>query len=267
MIRKVLRLLRALIPVSGLLAPSAVHADLGAVLACMQASVPERLRIQQVELTVTDHQGSQRVLRGRLYAQRDGVEEGYPLVRATLRIDAPDYLVGAAYLVREAEEGRDGMWVYLPSVQRVRRLGGELADGALLDTHFSYYEFKQMQNAFSDATPRFDGETELDGKPAWRLSFTPEPGEGVRYTGVRGWVDRNTCLTLQLEFLEGERVVKRLRADPDAVTQSGGHWYVGTMTMSDLAGGGQTVLRVLDVRTGQETPARYFDPERFHLDD
>ncbi len=250
----------------GLAWPGAAQADLGAVLACMQASVPDRLRIQQIEMTATDPKGGERVLRGRLYAQREGVESGYPLVRATLLIDAPDYLDGAAYLVRQAEEEeRDGMWVYLPSVKRVRRVSGEFADGALLGTNFSYYEFKQMQNAFSDATPRFEGEAELDGEPAWLMSFAPEADAGARYTGVRGWVDRRTCLTRQLEFLEGERVVKRLRADPDAMVQSNGHWYVGSMTMTDLVDGGHTVLRVLDVRTEQETPARYFDPERFYL--
>lgn len=258
----------AVVALACVAAPTAAQADLGAVLACMQASVPDRLRIQQIEMTATDPKGGERVLRGRLYAQREGVEDGYPLVRATLRIDAPEYLDGAAYLVRQAEaEDRDGMWVYLPSVKRVRRVSGEFADGALLGTNFSYYEFKQMQNAFSDAAPRFDGEVELDGEPAWLMSFTPEPEAGARYTGVRGWVDRKTCLTLQLEFLEGERVLKRLRADPDAMVQSNGHWYVGAMTMTDLVDGGHTVLRVLDVRTGQDTPARYFDPERFHLDE
>ncbi len=99
------------------------------------------------------------------------------------------------------------------------------------------------------------------------MSFVPEANSGSRYTAVRAWVDRKTCLTRQLEFVEGKRVAKRLHADPDAMVQSNGHWYVGAMTMTDLVDGGHTVLRVLAVRTEQVTPPRYFDPERFYLGD
>jgi hypothetical protein len=258
--------IRVLAIVAGMLAPMAAQADLGSVLACMQASVPDRLRIQQIEMTAVDKQGGERVLRGRLYAQREAVDDGHPLVRATLRIDAPDYLAGAAYLVRQNEiENDEGMYVYLPSVKRVRRVSGEFADGALLGTHFSYYEFKQMQSAFSDATAAYDGEGELDGRPVWRMRFTPQAAASARYTRVDAWIDRETCLTRQLEFRERERVRKRLTTQPDAMQNSDGHWYVGAMTMTDLVDGGHTVLRVLDVRTEQATPARYFDPERFHL--
>jgi hypothetical protein len=257
---------RMLAMLAGLAAPLAAQADLGSVLACMQASVPDRLRIQQIEMTAVDRQGAERVLRGRLYAQREAVDDGLALVRATLRIDAPDYLAGAAYLVRQNEiENDEGMYVYLPSVKRVRRISGEFADGALLGTHFSYYDFKQMQSAFSDATPAYDGEGELDGQPVWRMRFTPQPSASARYTRIDAWIDRETCLTRQLEFRERERVRKRLSTQPDAMQNSDGHWYVGAMTMTDLVDGGHTVLRVLDVRTEQATPARYFDPERFHL--
>ncbi len=126
-----------------------------AVLECMRANVPTSVRVQQIELEATDRAGETRIVGGRLYARLEPQEDGGRRVRATLRVDTPDYLAGAAYLVREFEAERsDGMYVFLPSVKRVRRVSAEFADGALLGTNFSYYDFKQIQNAFGDASAK-----------------------------------------------------------------------------------------------------------------
>ncbi len=236
------------------------------VLECMRANVPQQLRIQEVELVATDKAGAVRTLRGKLYAMREAVASGQQLVRATLRIAAPDYLAGAAYLVRQSEElHRDGMYVFLPSVKRVRRVSGEFADGPLLGTNFSYYDFKQMQYAFSDATPTFEGAGELAGRPVDVLLFTPAADAGTRYSRVRSWVDRETCVPLKVEFLEGAGVRKRLSADAAALRRAGEHWYLSEVRLDDLHDQTSTVLRILGVSTGQEPPRRYFEPGSFYL--
>ncbi|MFA5938052.1 MAG: outer membrane lipoprotein-sorting protein [Sinimarinibacterium sp.] len=233
---------------------------------CMQANVPKNVRVQKVELVATDVSGAVRTLRGRVYALRETQGE-QSMVRATLRIEAPEYLAGASYLVRQAEgESADGMYVYLPSVRRVRRVSGDFADGALLGTNFSYYDFKQMQYAVSDATLAISGHEEVSGRKTTMLDYTPAANSGSKYTRVRSWVDQQTCVPLQIEFFAGEGARKRLSVpSAEALRQADGHWYASEMEMVDLIDGSKTVLRVLGLDTEKAPPARLFNPATFYL--
>ena len=166
---------RGLAPMSALalmagLAPAYAENSAEAVLACMRANVPASVQLQKLELASTNNIGDTRTLQGRLFATR---EQG--LLRAMLRLDAPRNLAGAAYLVRETEDYlRDGMFVYLPAVQRVRRVTGTFADGALMGTDFSYYDFRQLQSAFGDMQAVLEAPLEIDGRAPGRLVLVSE---------------------------------------------------------------------------------------------
>ena len=91
------------------------------VLDCMRSNVPSSLRVQDIELSNTDRSGDERSLKGRLFAVRETDASGASRIRAMLRVNAPDNLAGSAFLVRESATADPGMFVYLPSVRRVRR--------------------------------------------------------------------------------------------------------------------------------------------------
>jgi len=245
-------------------APAAESAE--AMLECMRANVPTSVRVQQIELEATDRAGAARIVGGRLYARLEPQDDGGRRVRATLRVDSPDYLAGAAYLVREFEAQRsDGMYVFLPSVKRVRRVSAEFADGALLGTNFSYYDFKQIQNAFGDASATLLAPDQLQGRAVEVVEFTPSSASASSYSRVRAMVDQKTCVPLQIDFIEGEKVHKRWSVEPSALRQDGAYWYAAVSLMRDLQDGTQTLLRVLNVKSDTQVPARYFEPATFYL--
>ncbi len=160
------------------------------------------------------------------------------------------------------------MYVYLPSVGRVRRVSGSFADGALLGTNFSYNDFRQLENAFVGSTARLEGSDRIEGRPVNVLRFQPAPNPQAppsRYSVVRAWVDQQSCLPLKADFYEGTTVRKQLRASVAALRQSGDYWYVTELQMRDLLEGSQTVLRVMGVTAGHELPGSYFSPQLFYL--
>ncbi len=239
--------------------------DADGVLACMRANLPQSVRIQTIELEAVDRTGSARVLRGRLYARRDLDDAAAGRVRAMLRIDAPDYLAGAAYLVRELEaDQQDGMYVYLPSVRRVRRVSGDFADGALLGTDFSYYDFKQIQSVFGETEVAYVSTAEHAGRSTYVLEFRRSADARSPYSLIRSQIDQQTCVPLQTEFYEGETVRKRFSASVEALQQAGGHWYLTESRMDDLKERTHTLLRILDVRADEPVPGRYFNPNLFY---
>lgn len=232
------------------------------VMECMRANVPAQLGIGMLELTLYDRVGGSRQLVGRMYTRK----EAGGLMTASLRIDGPKEFKGAAYLVRETDDYlRDGMFIYLPAVKRVRRVTGTFADASLMGTNFSYFDFKQLQNAFGDLSPVLEPAEPVHGRPAHVLSFKALPGAETRYTAVKAWIDQQACVAVRAEFYEGKRLVKELSSLAGSLKQAGPTWYVSEIEMRDPAAGTRTVLRIGKLDSQQALPSRYFEPTAFFM--
>lgn len=251
-----------------LLAAQPVLADEAAqrVLSCMRDTLPTAVRIQDFELHVTDPKGEVTQLSGKLYAQRETRGQQPSFTHAMMRVSQPEHLKGAAYLVRQTDDYlRDGMYVYLPSVKRVRRVTGTFADGALLGTTFSYYDFKQLANAFGDLDAKAEPAETIAQRPVHVLAFKAMPGAETQYSGARAWIDQATCLPLKVEFLEKDKPRKRLTADPAALRPYGKSWYLSESQIVDLKDNSRTVLRVVKISSSEQLPNRYFNPNTFYI--
>ena len=102
--------------------------DAQKVLECMRGNVPSSLRVQDIELTSTDRSEGSRSLRGKLFAVRE-TQKDLSHVRVMLQVNAPENLAGSAFLLREATKvSEQGMYLYLPSVRRVRRRSHDTRD-------------------------------------------------------------------------------------------------------------------------------------------
>ena len=244
--------------------PALADEALQKVVDCMRANLPPSLRVQRIELENTDRNGSARTLQGRLYAMREGGAGG-PF-RVMLHVDAPDYLAGASYLVRAAAPGgEDQMYVYLPSVNRVRRVVGDAGYDSLLGTNFSYVDFKQLEDAFGDAAAVLEPAQQIGQRPVQVLAMKARPGAAGGYSGIRAWVDRATCVALKADFYEGNTVRKEFSGPAAALRQTGLYWYLSQGQMLDLRDGTTTQLRILDVSSSAELPTRLFDARLFYL--
>lgn len=250
------------------LAVSPVQAEdtADSVLACMRANMPDALRLQALEFETKDKSGVvvQRI-RGRLYAMREPGPDNTKLVRAMLRVDEPQGFAGAAYLVRQSDDYlRDGMYVYLPSVKRVRRISGTFADGGLMGTSFTYADFRQMQNSFGGANVALEGSGELDKRDVWFLNFTPAAGEESSFGRVKVAVDQQSCVALKTDIYEGGSVRRRITVPAKALQKTDSGWITSMAQAEDLKEGTTSTMRVVKVTTGQPLPTGYFDPQAFY---
>lgn len=235
----------------------------GKVLDCMRSNVPSALRVQDIELTTSDRSGGERSLKGKLYGLREKDSAGNNRVRVMLRVNGPANLAGSAFLVREtANYAKEGMYVYLPSVRRVRRVSGELADGALLGSDFSYADFRQLQNVFDGYTASQEAPAQIEQRPVYVLSFKPEAKSG--YSRVRAWVDQKTCVPLKLEFYENQQLRKQLSAPVSGLRQANNYWYPGEVEMQDLKSGTKSLLRAVVSTSPDKLSPAYFSPSMFY---
>lgn len=267
---KVFRALALLLTLAPAALPAQAADSASSVLACMRANMPQTLRVRDFELVTTGKDGAARILRGRVFAMRERREKGEGPLRANLRVDFPENLAGASYLIRETDDYlNEGMYVYLPSVKRVRRVSGTFADGSLLGTDFSYDDFKQLESVFADASATLEASVTLDQRPVEVLHIKPRPATnaapGSRYTSVRAWVDKEACVPVKVEFYEGDAVRKRLTAPPNSLRQADQYWYLPAVEMHDLKSGSRTILRILGISGVERVSTAYFDPKLFYL--
>jgi hypothetical protein len=235
----------------------AVDAEAQKVLDCMRKNIPQSLRVQEFDLTSADRTGGTRTLRGKLFAKRED-----NLLRAMVKIKSPPDLSGAAYLVREGKE-KDDMYVFVPALNKVRRISGANTDGPLFGTDFSYTDIKQMQNAAEGGDTTLEKPDKIDGRDVTVLRVAPKPGTPSRYSLIRSWIDQKGCVPLKIEFSEGSTVRKRLTAPASAIAQSGAIWYLAEAKMSDLRDNTYTILKITGLASDVKISDRYFNSATF----
>lgn len=227
------------------------------ILDCMRKNIPKSLRVQEFDLTSVDRTGGSRTLRGKLFAVKENDK-----LRAMIKIKSPPDLNGASYLVREGQD-RDDMYVFVPALNKVRRISGASTDGPLFGTDFSYTDIKQMQNAAEGGTVTLEKPETLEGHAVTVLAITPKPGTPSRYSLIRNWIDQKACVPLKIDFYEGKTVRKRMLATVKAVQQSGAIWYLGEAKMSDLRDNTSTTLKITGLASDVKISDRYFTAATF----
>lgn len=227
------------------------------VQACMEANLPDAVRIQKIEVTVYDRAGQPRVMTGAVVGAREAGRG-----RVTARIDAPGDLAGTAFLVREAATPE--MYLYLPGVNRVKRIAGAMSSGKLWGTDFTFGEFREVSNAFAGGAATLDGAELVDGRPAHVMTLLPRPGEVSPYDSTRLFVDQQSCVALKAEFRKGPRVRKLLTAPAAQLRRLGARWYSGEVMLQDLVSQTRTRLRVLEVSAPKKLSGSYFHPQQFY---
>lgn len=229
------------------------------ILDCMRANVPETTQIKEVQLTARDRGGGERTLKGRLFGMKENGK-----VRVMVRIEAPPDLARAAYLVREGDKA-DEMYVYVPSLNKVRRITGASVDGSLWGTDLSYNDIKQLQNAFAGGSIKAEGVQQIENRPVTVLYFTPRAQDQTRYSAVRSYVDQQSCVPLKVEFIEGKDVRKRMTVAAKDIKQGGKHWYAQEAQMVDVKDNTQTWVKILGVTNDAQLANRFFNASTFYI--
>lgn len=238
------------------------------VMACMSQVIPDDVVIAQTLRFETTRAGedSASKLLANLFLRVERPADDETRSQAVMHVGAPEYLAGAAYLLRESDgmNGEDGMYVYLPSIDRVRQVAGGFGESALMDTKFSYNDFRHWQGLFGNAKVDFVGTVERQGRATHLLEVHADKPQQVTHDRIRVGVDAQHCLVVEAEFFNGGRLSKHLTVEPQHLRQFGHFWYPMQLTMKGFVNVGQTVLMVERVRAVSTPRDGLFDPALFY---
>lgn len=228
--------------------------------ACARKNFPQETSVQRIVMISHDRTGGHRTLQAKMYWRLDN--EGYSNVM--IRVDSPRDLSGSSYLVLEKAE-RDDMFMYLPAVQRVRRIVGNMKSKPLWGTDLSYEDVKQLQGvALTGTLTRLD-DSQLAERDVYVIQTVYDDAEESAYGRVVTHIDKALCMPLQVDFFDLEGTpVKQLDVNPETLAEVDGRWQMRDLVMKDLHSKTQTDIKVEEVKSDESISGRVFSAHTFY---
>ena len=203
-------------------------------------------------MTLTEKNRSPRVRKMLLYRLDQKADEVATLIRFT----DPADIEGTGLLTLDHTSGDSDQWIYLPALERTRRIDSNRKGGRFVNSDYYYEDLRDRQ--VNKDQHRILGREELAGVACEILESTPtDPGNSV-YTKRISWIDPLTQLPMRVDFFEKhqDQPSKRLLVVKREKIQ--GYWTVMDSTLTTLGNGHQTRLTLERTQYDRGLPARLF---------
>ena len=200
------------------------------------------------------------VERGRAPRERELVtyrlDSGNGETANLMRFLEPEDIAGTG-LLSVSKPGADAdQWLYLPALDRVRRIAGDRKGGRFVGSDL-YFEDLQERAVDADLH-RLLGQEVVAGVNCQMLESVPAAPDNSVYLRRVSWVDPDTLVVLRVDYFERDerRASKRWLAVQRKRVQS--IWTVTESVVADLDSGHETRLLVERALYNRKLPARLF---------
>ncbi|MEO0438405.1 MAG: outer membrane lipoprotein-sorting protein [Pseudomonadota bacterium] len=149
--------------------------------------------------------------------------------RSLMLFTSPANIEATSLLVHDDD---DAIWLYLPALNRTRRISSSNRGGRFVQSHL-YYEDLQERPPSLDAHKILRKEV-IFGTETIVLESVPKIESSSTYSRRISWIHPDLDLPLQVDFYRADdsQPVKRLKVR--RVEQISGYWTVTEMTITDL---------------------------------
>lgn len=177
-------------------------------------------------------------------------------VRSLIRFLAPADIRETGLLTVDRAGDATDQWVYLPALDRSRRIPAARKGGRFVASDL-FYEDLQDRRTDQDVH-RWLGREELSGVQAEVLESVPSDASNSVYGKRLSWVHPQILIPLRVDYFRpgGGEPFKRLTVQ--RVEQIQGYWTVMESTMEDLETGHQTRMTLERVTYDRDLPQELF---------
>jgi hypothetical protein len=177
-------------------------------------------------------------------------------VSTLIRFTAPADIDGTGLLTLDAAEGSTNQWIYLPAMQRVRRVDSNRQGGRFVNSDF-YFEDLRDRKPSAD-THRITGREKVGDTVCEVMESVPVQADNSAYLKRLSWIDPRSLLPLRMDFFERQPDQPSKRLLVSRLEQVQGYWTVMDSTLSDLQTKHQTRLVAEKVLYDRQLPASLF---------
>lgn len=167
-----------------------------------------------------------------------------------------------AWIYRPGAGREDEMWLYLPELRQIRKLGHK---------HDAHSHEDQSSDAFSvselnreELTPRRPGldrhrllgEGTVDGRPVYKIESTPREPDSSTYSELVQWISKDIFLPLRIDYYDD--VGTLLKTQTIDWTRQGDAWVWEKVTAVNHVNDNRTILDQSRIQINTGLPDRLF---------
>ncbi len=158
--------------------------------------------------------------------------------KAVLRFVAPAEVKGVALLIVNHPDRASDQWMWIPALQRDRRIALQDRSTRFFGTDFSFEDLEERD--VNQYNYRLLGEEAIDGVVSWKIESVPSEKKTSQYTRSVVWIRKDTYSIVQIENYIKNDIVRRLKYSDFAQVQ--GIWTGRRLEMHDLRRNSRTIL-------------------------
>lgn len=176
-----------------------------------------------------------------------------------IRFLEPRDIAGTGLLGQAKSDGSSEQWLYLPELDRVRRVATDRKGGRFVGSDL-FFEDLQERKPEKDRH-RIVGREGVNGIACEVLESVPiDPSSSV-YRRRVSWIDPLTLLAHRVDYFERDDVSPSKRWQLLTAQKVQGYWTAMDSRMTDLGSGHETRMTVEKVIYDRKLPARLFTPQ------
>ncbi len=204
----------------------------------------------RVKMTIVDKQGRTRV-REMTILRRDDPANGDRGQKFYVYFHQPSDVSKTVFLVHKKPGSDDDRWLYLPSLDLVKRIAAADKRTSFVGSDFVYEDVSgrsldEDKHTLIKTTENY-----------YVLEHVPIDASTVEFSKYTMYVHRGTFLPTKVSYYDESGKVYRTMT-VDAVEDVSGHPTVTKATMKDLSTGSTTTVEYSDVRYDLDLPERIF---------
>jgi len=119
--------------------------------------------------------------------------------RTVIVFQQPASVAGTRFLTMETASGGSDLWIFLPSLGRVRRIAATESGGSFMGTDFSYDDISALSRDVSLDTHTMLREEALNGIPCYVIQSVPA-NISYQYSRTISWVDKSNYMIYKSEM-------------------------------------------------------------------
>ncbi len=173
-----------------------------------------------------------------------------------IRFLDPEDIAGTGLLSIDKADGSTDQWLYLPALDRVRRISSDRKGGRFVGSDL-YFEDLQERKPSKDRHRLLGKQTE-NGILCDVLESVPTDADDSVYRKRISWVDPATAIVQRTDYFEDDASTPSKRWLLRSKKRNQGYWTLTDSRMIDLASGHETRLVVDAALYDQKLPAKLF---------
>lgn len=176
---------------------------------------------------------------------------------------APADIKGTKVLINEHRDGEDDIWVYLPSMNKVRRLVSSNKKDSFVGSDFSYTDI--LAPRVDDYDHTLLRRENIDNVPCFVIESVPKTEKIKRDTGYSrtvSWIRTDNFVRIQADFSDVRGLpYKHMHVSAvKEVSAHDGKWLNEKVDMLDIHSGHRTEITFEDIKVGRKVNENMLSP-------